>query len=296
MDIKKACEILDINIILLTNDILKKQYHLKSLQHHPDKNGNTLISNEKFREINEAYLFLKSSINERDNDEELCPTNYIDLLNLFMNEFANKKLINELKDIILNCSYTIFEKLSKSYSLELYCFLLKNKDIFHISSESLLIMFDIINKKEIQIIILNPTIDDLFENNIYKLIYKNSLYLVPLWHSEVYFDDNDEKPTNNEYGVEFVVKCFPTLPNTTFIDEDNNFIVNIEILFEVDLLNKNGVYFKLGKKQFCVPMNELCVSRTQTYTFKNQGISKIKDDEIYNIEDKSDVIVIIKFF
>ena len=33
-----------------------------ALQNHPDKNGNTPESNEKFRQINEAYNYLKREI------------------------------------------------------------------------------------------------------------------------------------------------------------------------------------------------------------------------------------------
>ena len=297
MDIKKAFEILGIDDIdtTVSQEMLKKQYHIKSLQHHPDKNGNTLESTIKFREINEAYLLLTSVFNveknkERNNDTE-CE--YSDLLNSFISEFANKKYSNVLKDIVINCSYKMFENMSKSYSMEIYQFLSKNKYIFHITQEVLTRVLEIINHKEIQNIIINPTIDDLFENNIYKLNYKNALYLVPLWHHEVYFDDKTDVLTL-DLEKEFVVTCIPELPNNVLIDEDNNFIVYIDVVFEIDLLYKKCVYFCLGKKEFCVPINELFLQSTQRFVFKKQGISKIKD-EIDNVEEKSDIVVHITF-
>jgi hypothetical protein len=140
--------------------------------------------------------------------------------------------------------------------------------------------------------IINPSIDDLFENNIYKLNYKNSLYLVPLWHHEVYFDDKDDYDA--KIDKEFVVICFPVLPNNIIIDEDNNFMVYLDIVFENDLLYKQNIYFYLGKKEFCVPIDELQLKQTQAYVLKKQGISKIKD-EIDNVEEKSDIIVTITF-
>ena len=298
MEIKKAFEILglDNNCHKITSEILKKQYHIKSLQHHPDKNGNTLESNEKFREINEAYLFLRPIFTveerEREQRQEGSETNdYMELLNSFISDFENKKYMHVLKDIIVNCSYKIFENMSKSYSMEIYQFLSKNKYIFHITQEVLTHVLEIIQKKEIQNIIINPTIDDLFENNIFKLNYKNSLYLVPLWHHEVYFDDANEM---DEREKEFVVSCIPTLPNNIVIDEDNNIIVRLEVVFDMRLLYKKGVYFNLGKKEFCVPTNELFLRETQTFVFKKEGISKIKD-EIDNVEEKSDVVVNIIF-
>jgi hypothetical protein len=163
-------------------------------------------------------------------------------------------------------------------------------------------VLEIIHNKEIQNIIINPSIDDLFENNIYKLNYKNSLYLVPLWHHEVYFDDEDSSDTARSDDAdddvaddvkickEFVVTCFPVLPNNIIIDEDNNFIVYLDIVFEHDLLYKQNIYFHLGKKEFCIPINELQLRQIQVYVFKKQGISKIKD-EIDNVEEKSDIVV-----
>ena len=298
MEIKKAFEILglDNDCHKITSEILKKQYHIKSLQHHPDKNGNTLKSTIKFREINEAYLFLRPifTVEEREQEkekEETDTNDYMDLLNSFISDFENKKYLHVLKDIIVNCSYKIFENMSKSYSMEIYQFLSKNKYIFHITQEVLTHVLEIIQKKEIQNIIINPTIDDLFENNIYKLNYKNSLYLVPLWHHEVYFDDATKI---DEREKEFVVTCIPVLPNNIVIDEDNNFIVRLKVVFVMNLLYQKGVYFHLGKKEFCLPINQLFLRETQTFVFKKEGISIIKD-EIDNVEEKSDVIVNVTF-
>ena len=206
-------------------------------------------------------------------------------------EFANEKYSKVLKDIIMNCSYKIFEQMSKSYSMEIYHFLSKNKYIFHTTQEVLSTILEIINNKEIQNIIINPTIDDLFENNIYKLNYKSSMYLVPLWHHQVYFDDETIK---DEREKEFVVTCIPLLPNNMIIDEDNNFIVYLNVAFEIGLLYKKGLYFHLGKKEYCIPINELVLQQTQTFVFKKQGISKIKE-EIDNVIEKSDILVNITF-
>ena len=301
MDVIKAFEILELEykIDCISTDLLKKQYHIKALQHHPDKNGNTLESTMKFRQINEAYILLSSVFTvEETHDEpvrdEYVRDEYVDLLNAFISEFANKKYMDVLKDIIVNCSYKIFETLSKSYSMEIYHFLSKNKYIFHITQEVLTHVLEIIHTKEIQNIIINPTIDDLFENNIYKLNYKNALYLVPLWHHEVYFDEKPQDVESHKHMDEFMVSCIPLLQNNMVIDEENNMIVYIEILFEIGLLHKKSIDFRLGKKEFCVPIKELLLQQTQTFVFKNQGISKIKD-EIDNVEEKSDIVAVIRF-
>ena len=62
MDHKRALEILEIDVVNFNLDFLKKKYHKLALQNHPDKNDNTKESNEKFKQINEAYNFLKREI------------------------------------------------------------------------------------------------------------------------------------------------------------------------------------------------------------------------------------------
>lgn len=63
MDYKLALETLeiqtDIDINKLNLNYLKKKYHKLALKNHPDKNGNTVESNEKFKLINESYNYLK---------------------------------------------------------------------------------------------------------------------------------------------------------------------------------------------------------------------------------------------
>jgi hypothetical protein len=72
----------------------------------------------------------------------------------------------------------------------------------------------------VQIYKLNPSIDDLLNNNFYKLYIENELFLVPLWYNESYFDIS---------GSEIIVICEPELPKGMQIDDDNNILVEHEI-------------------------------------------------------------------
>ena len=73
--------------------------------------------------------------------------------------------------------------------------------------------------KDMQIYCLNPSLKDLFQNNVYKLNIEGVLYFVPLWHSELHFNPD------------IIVKCYPELPDNVAIDEDNNIIVTERISF-----------------------------------------------------------------
>jgi hypothetical protein len=299
MDLQKALEILEINsneYSTLSESNLKKKYHKLALKNHPDKNGNTVLSKEKFQNIREAYECLKREISFlKNNEEDKTTTDFNNIVYLFINELLqgkNSYIFSDLvKDIIIGCkkiSLKLFEKIEKDVCLDIYAFLSKYQNIFHISDEILDQVKEIIVEKykEDQIYILNPSLSDLFDNNVYKLYLDEKLYIVPLWHSECYFDG---------INGEIIVKCIPTLPNNIELDEENNIIVNVQIPFSFSLFNKKTITVFLDEK-ICIdiPLNELYMSRFQTFVMKKKGISKISND-ICEIENKSDIIIHLSF-
>ena len=148
---------------------------------------------------------------------------------------------------------------------------------------------DIIVKKydNVEIYTVNPTIDDIIENNIFKLDIGGKIYFVPLWHSELLF----EKPDKND----LIVKCIPNLPENITIDENNNVIVVINVTFSYSLFDMGNIEFFIGKKRYVIPLDCLKVTPIQQYVFYNKGITKINWDNIYNVEDCGDVIAMIHF-
>jgi len=325
MDLARALTVLQINkneFNTLNEKSLKKKYYKLALENHPDKNGNTIESNEKFQEIHEAYETIKREISFSNNSQnynnnyeynntdynntdynnteygntEHNNTDYSNILYLFISGIIKSKHAETfstiIKDIIIGCkkiSLKLFENMDKETSMEIYCFLSKYRNVFHISEETIQeIKLIIIEKyKADQVFILNPTIDDLFENNIYKLYDNENLYLVPLWHNECYFDGVNG-------NSEIIVKCVPTLPDNIEIDEDNNILVYLQIPFSFSLFEDKTIPVFLGKNIFYIPTKELFLESEQTYIFKKNGISRIRD-EISDVETKSDIIVKIKF-
>ena len=75
MDLNKAASILEIDLnaiklINLTQDYLKKRFHKLALINHPDKNGNSLESTNKFQQINEAYEYLAKELKDLDQGSD----------------------------------------------------------------------------------------------------------------------------------------------------------------------------------------------------------------------------------
>jgi curved DNA-binding protein CbpA len=305
MDYKLAFEILEIDINKtnykdITFDFLKKKYHKLALQNHPDKNGNTPESNEKFKQINEAYNYLKKEINNINPDdlkEENINTSsslYYDILQLFMKGMLdgkyNEVFLHIVEDIVIGCkkiSLKLFDGLDKENSINVYIFLSKYKSILHLSDDTLDEIREIVIQKydNVEIYKLNPNINDLLNNNFYKLYVKNELYLVPLWYNEVYFDSS---------GNEIIVLCEPELPEDIKIDDDNNIYVEKTISLQTELskliLDNSCIKINIGDKSFDILVSELYMKREQYYKIKNQGLTK-SDDDIYNVSEKADIIV-----
>ena len=71
MDLQEALHILEIeNISNVSLEYLKKKYHKLALQNHPDKNGNTIESKERFQRNNESYEVLKREISIINNNSD----------------------------------------------------------------------------------------------------------------------------------------------------------------------------------------------------------------------------------
>ena len=107
MNYKTALEILEIDMSEkkysdVNLEYLKKQYHKLALQNHPDKNGNTKESKEKFQAINEAYDYLKREINFKEKDEKSTSTStiYVDILQSFLSEIFAGKYNDQFYEVV----------------------------------------------------------------------------------------------------------------------------------------------------------------------------------------------------
>jgi hypothetical protein len=308
MNYKLAFEIMEIDFINdnyqdLTLDYLKKRYRKLALKYHPDKNGNTKQSNDHFKKINESYHFLRKEIQnfrpETDEDQDaeiddvylnvlknfiksVMDGNYIDIITKIVNDILTKG-----KKITLN----IFEDLEKDIALNIYIFLSRYQSILYFSDELLDKVKQIVIEKynNVEIYKLNPSINDILHNNFYKLYVQEELYLVPLWHKESYYDGS---------GCEIIVICEPDLPSDMQIDDDNNLIVDIEIYAYHDLpnmlINDSPITFDIGDELFEIPLSHLSIKKEQYYRMKGRGLVNVKKD-LYDLSDKSDIIVKIQF-
>jgi hypothetical protein len=303
MKYENAIQILELNKCDNDIDIIKKQYRSLALLYHPDKNSDK-GSTKKFQEIKEAYDYLISenidlSDNElSDNEEEfsdifenLNKNSYQYILYSFLKSILLKdKIIFDISAILQNISNTcednaidLIKKIDKPILMKIYGILKNYSIVLHINDSFLTKMKNVILEKysNDECIILNPTIEDLFENNLYRLKINGFLYIIPLWHHELIYDNS---------GNEIIVKCCPILPENIEIDRENNIIIYENFNIE-NILNKEIISINIRERIFVINREQLLLKKEQIVILYGMGISKINSNNIYDISNKSNIIV-----
>lgn len=333
-----ALEELDIDISNstqpITHEYIKKKYHKLALKWHPDKNKNEYSTN-KFQKISQAYNYLLDHYKDLEPVSppvgSEIPSGFVSILTTFISSlFKGKRVVEtinkialEYDDLTLTYLRNLFKDLDKQSSIEIYKMLYTYKDILYIKSETLELVSLIVKEKYKNdvVVILNPSLNDLLEHKIYKLYIDKELYLVPLWHSELYFDkkegpgvtsntsepkqDIGEEPiqdTGEEARGEIIVLCHPQLPSEITMDENNNLYYEkrIKVGEELcELMRQNFVSIEIGGKVFSISLDNLRLKQEQTVRFIGEGVARVVDSDseldtdMYNIGTKGDIIVTV---
>jgi DnaJ-class molecular chaperone len=323
MDIKrvqKARELLNLKYNY-TLEELKKNYRLLALKHHPDKNENSEESCEIFKEVNNAYLYLlnfdishepvtshmfNGGDNHGSSGENGGSDSYMSIFRIFIQSLLQKMTvisqentsltINTLiKIIVEDCqelSIKMFEDLDKEAAYNIYEIITTYHKAFHISVEKLELFEKIMRNKMAldNMVVISVSLDDLMgENNIYVLEHDEKKFYIPLWHTELYYKLGKTDNTS----VDLIVRCIPTTPSHIYIDSNNDIYIDIRMRI-LDLLEKQCIEFEIGGKKFIINAAALYIKNNQTYVLSGAGIPIINSKNMYDIAEKSSIIVNIE--
>jgi hypothetical protein len=223
---------------------------------------------------NDLFVFLKQSLNA--SNENLMQNKVFQIIITKIVECCESKALDLLEKLDKNVLVKINETF-KTYA-----------DVFHFSEGFLKSVEEIVVNKiqKDECVILNPFLDDLWENNLYKMVEKGGTFLIPLWHHELVYDNS---------GCDLYVKNIPVLPDNVKIDEKNN--IHVELCYGIhEIWNQPFVEFYLGKKRLQFSSEQLFLRKHQTIVLFQQGISNISTENIYDISKKSDVFIQLELF
>ena len=301
MDLRVARMILELPKNF-TENMLKKQYHKLSLKYHPDKNRDNDTTN-KFQEINEAYETLHLHLDIKNEKSTQYQNNYTELLKQFLKLTLTPKLqdsiLNYVIQILTNYNSISHElnALPREVLINCFTFLKNNRDTINVTNdildklEKLINNTDLYNNSDIssqnQVVIIKPSLHDLFVSNVCRFEFNSQTYFVPMWHSEVVFDLDNKR--------ELIIKCIPEIDDHLSIDSDNNLHIYLKTSISTILQNKK-IEFKILNETLTIPSFKLNIIKNQIYVLERKGISKINDLDIYDDSEKADIIVHVELY
>ena len=174
-------------------------------------------------------------------------------------------LNTSFKDIIKNCknvSLDVFKGLQKERAYEVYKILSNNLELFGLTREFKEKLKEILRQKyendNNNIIILQPSLDDLLNDKIYKLEIEDEEIYIPLWHKELILDVPNTNTT-------IIVKCSPILPKDTTIDSNNNICKSVNIDIKKLLHSQEPFSINVGSKSLWINSNSLRLLKTSSH-------------------------------
>ena len=141
------------------------------------------------------------------------------------------------------------------------------------------------------IIVLNPSLKDVLQNNISVLQHANQTFYVPLWHSELHYHvDGSDK--------QLIVRCVPALPDHMSIDANNELHIDVRADIK-ELLNSSSEVLRIplyDSECLEIPVRELRIVARQTLHLPNNtfGISLICANDIYDVRHKAPICVHVR--
>tara|TARA_B100001173_G_C15928307_1_gene521613 strand:- start:170 stop:961 length:792 start_codon:yes stop_codon:yes gene_type:complete len=262
MDYEKAKKLL--NIECDDYKEIREKYRKQVLLHHPDRNGNK----EDFHKIQEAYEFLLENVNKPNEKHSICD---------FLRKHLSQMTIHDIKNIYtMLCNGEKYELLLKFQE-----FILKNMDTIEINEQIQALFEQIKQRKEKKIIILQPSINDLLQYNVYKMTINNTIVNIPLWHEELLYEINN---------MEYLIKMIPDLDNNVHII-DNNLVFNLSYNI-CDIWNK-PVYFH---NSLYFDSESLVMKPNQQIILYNQGLPQINTKNVFDISKKGNIILNISLY
>ena len=252
------------------------------MKYHPDKNPGEEAT-RRFQEICEAYEVVRGRTGAGAGSIE--SPNYLEMVRTFLQGFADESIVvlvmDKLARLCEEGRLDLLTKMNQNIIQKILGLVLHYSDILPFSEDFIEKMKGVNNEKRY---ILNPTLEDLFSDMVFKLVVDSEIYLVPLWHHHLIFDGKEG---------EFHVECFPVLEEGIQIDEYNHLHVQITRTWE-EIWASDMIELRVGGKGFSIPRDELVIKGYQVYIIREKGLPMIRLNRMYDVGHRGDIYVYLR--
>ena len=276
----------------LTENNISKSYRKKVRTAHPDKGGGT---SAKFVELTHAKETLIEFLSAKaytdadrvSRDTDCDSTGGWEWFNTVIKENNPVEINSVFRKMVDGVAIKLFDSMGTEHMLRVYEIFVKYRDFLCVGDDVLNELRTKISQTT-QAIILNPTIDDLFDDNVYRYVHADEMVNIPLWHNELYYDVADG---------ELIVRCVPLLGEDVWITGNNDIHKCIDVTIRVDPDYTGGIDWSggcsvyIGKRHFEIRYCDLKMEPVQNIVFRNMGAARINTVDMYDVVVRSDVII-----
>jgi len=302
MNRQRAYEILELtddDDVATDETRIKRQYRRKALQFHPDKNPMNPEATEKFQQVHAAYEYLINNPSPASSYQDLLFEYLTSLLRPVSNSTKFQDVATQLfysiaERLTTKCEENamgMLERMDRPTFLKVYSLLKKCNDVLYVPDEWKTRLDDLHKSKteNDHTVLLHPRLEDLLDDNVFRVTLDGHTFYIPLWHHELVYDRPSQ--TSASADGELTVKCVPQLPDNMTLDEHNNLHVHIKKdrsaiwdgeEIEIPICAKKTV--KMNRKT-------LFLREFQLVTLKGEGVSRVDDCDIYDVSKRADIVV-----
>lgn len=177
----------------------------------------------------------------------------------------------------------LFRELSKERAIELYDFMLQYREYINVDDQTIIEVRDIIREKmsDDHLVILNPSLEQMWGDELYRHEFMGNEYLIPLWWPEVTFQKEDH--TRPHSGGDLRVKMIPDLPPSVFIDRGNN----IHLTKQYDMAAMRHVLDDTGEFTVSLLSRTYRVPKVKIRFVKERQIILLGEDGLLPVNKKN---------
>ena len=285
MDINTACFLLDISpdelydpcTGNLDHDRLKRQYRSQSLRLHPDKNPAPDAS-ERFQCMHEAYVYISTLEPDHGNNWTTLWT--------WLQEGCEEHIAQWIDRQDKDTLFRMHELLSHPMVVR-QIGSLRNSPLRtaldHIHS---LLGISLKSKcSRDQTMVLRPTLSDILQDQVFRLVVEEKTYWIPLWVEELVYDLGQDH--------ELIVQCVPDLPSNVVVDEIYHHLY-VSCVFSIinDVWGHDELVVAIELLSYTIKVSQLRITPLpQKILLSTHGIPRANPDKnnVYDVSRRGSI-------